>query len=406
MIAKKYKWLKVHGDFFYQKEIKKMMKLPEGTACVLVYLKIQLLSLETDGILTFDGIEENLAKQLSYQIDEDVTLISMVLTFLQHNKLIEEITENHYLLPKAIECMGKEGTSAERVRKHRERLKANYSNNNQIEEPVPNNIPALPVPKKEPYSNAKRQKMYRAKKYCSAFPYITIIDDKSNRELYDGDYYITLKKNKCRCFLCNGTEKLSVYNVKKRCENNVTKVGNSRNEIERVALCVTCFCNGKNTENGNQIFTDVSTTTFFDIPENGKSCNVTLQCNTEKDTEKDTDISKDICNTLCNENINLIHNQTNLTLSDNMKKIVSVWEIDRLRKAISIFNNLNGKYFSLLKKIYLDNNNFIDKFNTNINKPNSSYDELERALLGIGDDEEIPQTKGNYTSNNSKRYGY
>lgn len=87
-----------------------------------------------------------------------------------------------------------------------------------------------------------------------------------------------------------------------------------------------------------------------------------------------------------------IENNTHLKLSNNQFKKVSNWEIDRLRKAIAIFKEQQGQYFTLLEKIYLDNGNFApksNKSNTN-NKVNPAnftqreydYDKLEKQLLG------------------------
>ena len=120
-MGKKYFWLKLKEDFFMQKEIKKLRKIAGGDTYTIIYLKLQLLSLKNSGVITYDGTEKNLAEQLSLEIDEDIDNIEITLQFLKANKLIEELEENEYLLPKASECIGKEGESAERVRKHRER---------------------------------------------------------------------------------------------------------------------------------------------------------------------------------------------------------------------------------------------------------------------------------------------
>ena len=82
---------------------------------------MQLLSIKKDGIIEFEGTEKDLAEQLSYEIDEDLDNIQVTLSFLKANNLIEEISENNFLLTKVPDCIGKEGASAERVRKHRER---------------------------------------------------------------------------------------------------------------------------------------------------------------------------------------------------------------------------------------------------------------------------------------------
>ena len=82
---------------------------------------MQLLSIKKDGIIEFEGTEKDLAEQLSYEIDENLDNIQVTLSFLKANNLIEEISENNFLLTKVPDCIGKEGASAERVRRHRER---------------------------------------------------------------------------------------------------------------------------------------------------------------------------------------------------------------------------------------------------------------------------------------------
>lgn len=120
-MAKKYYWLKLKDNFFNQKEIKKLRRIAGGDTYTIIYLKMQLLSIKKDGIIEFEGTEKDLAEQLSYEIDEDLNNIQVTLSFLKVNNLIEEISENNFLLTKVPDCIGKEGASAERVRRHRER---------------------------------------------------------------------------------------------------------------------------------------------------------------------------------------------------------------------------------------------------------------------------------------------
>ena len=120
-MAKKYYWLKLKDNFFNQKEVKKLRRIAGGDTYTIIYLKMQLLSIKKDGIIEFEGTEKDLAEQLSYEIDEDGDNIQTTLLFLKANNLIEEISENNFLLTKVPDCIGKEGASAERVRRHRER---------------------------------------------------------------------------------------------------------------------------------------------------------------------------------------------------------------------------------------------------------------------------------------------
>ncbi len=94
-------------------------------------------------------------------------------------------------------------------------------------------------------------------------------------------------------------------------------------------------------------------------------------------------------------NKELIENNTHLILdSKNKQNKASKWNKDRLLKAIDIFKEQQGEYFSLLEKIYNDDKNFVSKSNDNSSIPkvktrfhnisqryaNYEPDELEKLL--------------------------
>ena len=63
-MAKKYYWLKLKNNFFSQPKIKKLRKIAGGDTYTIIYLKMQLYSLEDDGKLYFDGIEEDFVEEM------------------------------------------------------------------------------------------------------------------------------------------------------------------------------------------------------------------------------------------------------------------------------------------------------------------------------------------------------
>jgi len=113
-------WLKFHVDFFNQREIKKLRRLAGGDTLTIIYLKLQLISIKTEGYLHYEGTEDTFTDQIALEIDEDVENVKLTLSFLENNKLLE-VVNDEYFLPKASECIGSESESAERVRRHRER---------------------------------------------------------------------------------------------------------------------------------------------------------------------------------------------------------------------------------------------------------------------------------------------
>ena len=119
--TKKYYWLKLKDDFFRDKRIKKLRRIAGGDTYTVIYLKMQLLSIKNNGVLIYEGIEENFAEELALELDEDTENVKVTLAFLQGNGMIEETEPDHFLMTETIKCIGSESASAERVRRHRER---------------------------------------------------------------------------------------------------------------------------------------------------------------------------------------------------------------------------------------------------------------------------------------------
>ncbi len=120
-MAKKYYWLKLQDSFFNSREIKKLRSIAGGDTFTIIYLKMQLHSIKHDGIICFEGTENDLSEQLSIELDEDIENIKLTLNFLFNNRLLEQIECDEYLLNKVPELIGKETDAAERMRKLREK---------------------------------------------------------------------------------------------------------------------------------------------------------------------------------------------------------------------------------------------------------------------------------------------
>ena len=124
MSEKRYYWLKLKESFFGSKEIKKLRKIAGGDTYTIIYLKMQLLSIKNGGLIKYDGTEQNIAEQLSIELDESMENIKMTLSYLQANKLIEGLGEDEYLLNRVPELIGSETTAAERMRRMRGKRRA------------------------------------------------------------------------------------------------------------------------------------------------------------------------------------------------------------------------------------------------------------------------------------------
>ena len=86
-------------------------------------------------------------------------------------------------------------------------------------------------------------------------------------------------------------------------------------------------------------------------------------------------------------NIELIENKTHLKLTKNMKKIVSSWDKERLSKAIELFNSKDGKYFSLLEKIYNDDGNYLNNSITNKSYKQTAFHNFDQNFLNYEEEE-------------------
>lgn len=122
---KRYYWLKLKEDFFNRKEIKKLRKLAGGDTFVIIYLKMLLISINNDGIIRFDGVENSLEDELALQLDEGADNVKMTVLYLKAQGLLEQVDVNgsEYSLPEAIQNVGSESESTERVRRMREKKK-------------------------------------------------------------------------------------------------------------------------------------------------------------------------------------------------------------------------------------------------------------------------------------------
>lgn len=126
--GKRYFWLKLKDDFFTSKRIKKLRKLAGGDTYLIIYLKMQLKALKTDGYLKWTGLEDDFAEELALDLDEEPDNVKVTLQFLMACGLIETSDNVSFLLPYVAENTGSETASTQRWREWNERQKALESN--------------------------------------------------------------------------------------------------------------------------------------------------------------------------------------------------------------------------------------------------------------------------------------
>lgn len=121
---KRYFWLKLHKDFFQRKEIKRLRKIAGGDTYTIIYLKMLLRSIMSDGKLYFDGLEDDFASELALDLDEKEENVQITIQYLLKSGLLEMCSDEEYYLPDTKDSTGCETAVASRVRKHREKQKA------------------------------------------------------------------------------------------------------------------------------------------------------------------------------------------------------------------------------------------------------------------------------------------
>lgn len=123
-MAKKYYWIRLKTDFFKSLAMKKLRRIAGGDTYTIIYLKLQLLSADSEGVLYYEGIENTFAEEIASLLDEDEDNVKVTLQFLESVGLLECKAEDEYLLTEVPFLIGSESDSAERVRRCREKKKA------------------------------------------------------------------------------------------------------------------------------------------------------------------------------------------------------------------------------------------------------------------------------------------
>lgn len=126
---KRYFWLKLHRDFFQRKDIKRLRKIAGGDTYTIIYLKMLLKSIMSEGALFFDNLEDDFVSELALDIDEDVENVKITVQYLLKVGLLECVSDTEYSLPDAQNNTGAETAAASRMRRFRAKNEAIKRNN-------------------------------------------------------------------------------------------------------------------------------------------------------------------------------------------------------------------------------------------------------------------------------------
>lgn len=120
-MPKRYFWLRLKDDFFDSKRIKKLRRMAGGDTYTIIYLKMQLKAMKTDGVLRWTGLEDSAADELALDLNEEPDNVKVTLQYLLSCGLAETTDDISFFFPYALENVGSETASAQRVRDFRNR---------------------------------------------------------------------------------------------------------------------------------------------------------------------------------------------------------------------------------------------------------------------------------------------
>lgn len=123
-MAKRYYWLKLPKNFFEDKAIKRLRQIAGGDTYTIIYLKMLLKSMEDDGKLFYEGIEDTICDEIALDINESADDVQVTMNYLEKKGLLV-VTDSEVELPRLTEMVGSETDKAELMRKLRNKEKSN-----------------------------------------------------------------------------------------------------------------------------------------------------------------------------------------------------------------------------------------------------------------------------------------
>lgn len=133
---KRYYWLKLDRHFFRDARIKKLRRIAGGDTYTIIYLKLMLLSIECNGYLIYEGIEETFEAEMANKLDEDEENVRVTINYLRIQGLLIEKNDGDRFLPQAAGSIGSE--TYNNVYKRRQKQNAELGTGDGLEKLQPN----------------------------------------------------------------------------------------------------------------------------------------------------------------------------------------------------------------------------------------------------------------------------
>lgn len=121
-MAKRFYWLKLKENFFQEETIKLLENMENGKDYVIFLLKLKLKTINTNGYLNFKGIMPYNEKMLATITETNIDIVRQALKVFEELALITRLDDGTIYMEQVQNLIGSESESAERVRKHREKL--------------------------------------------------------------------------------------------------------------------------------------------------------------------------------------------------------------------------------------------------------------------------------------------
>lgn len=140
---KRFYWIKLRENFFQQETIDWIMEQENGSAYIVLYLKMCLLTANTSGELIRTIGDMTIPyepKKISQKTGFDIDTVNVALSLFKHLGLIEETQEGIPVMPEVKNMVGSESESAARVRKYRKKKKALQSNTDVTNKALQSNV--------------------------------------------------------------------------------------------------------------------------------------------------------------------------------------------------------------------------------------------------------------------------
>ena len=119
MAEKQFFWLKLKDNFFDEKYVKALRRLPNGDTLTIIYIKMQLKSLNTDGHIYYENFLTDSISELAMTLDENEDDVKAAVEALVRFGAVERQEDETIFITSMQESLSSESSSAERVRKHR-----------------------------------------------------------------------------------------------------------------------------------------------------------------------------------------------------------------------------------------------------------------------------------------------